>query len=679
VSLERHPRGYVHALWGSTSLFLYQRVDRVIQSLNLSAGTFTYVSKASVMSELGVRNEEEFLDVGILAGWEHGTTFPPLADGTLGPLPAGAAAAAAAASQGKEGAGVPLSPEHKPVNLRHLVEALRQHRGGVGLCHAFSEHPEVKARQYIDQFYKSRSMIKFSMVVRAEDGAVLPLPLASSPTMNLSSASSNGALIPNGPPTNSIPSHSEIPSDLDQIFSAHLPDEVFLHISRALISSHVHSWLTSGYLVQSAPLDNGETAEYRHFVRDALTEQPQSPNCVAIALACSALHPYWGSRRVNVVYWWAPESERPIPHDSKATQQLISRVHQWNVPVSFVDEELRRQNSSTIDIALCLGATGSNELANRTKTPRRQQAAVASQLEKKDEIVANIIWRMLELRGFLNHDHLHTPYARALHLGLRLSRLNDKLQEPLYLAFELIRAGALHANFYTWPATAPNTDGAGKRNGVQSSLTQGGAPGEPHVFSGGPSYGETEEEKKYLLLVMRSLSLLPMQYKAEPWTAPVSRELLVFNSFVKSMGRSMRHLVEMIASTMLLRGDARRARDDYLDIGLSLPFQSDTNTGLGVVIKCYIEAFLAFHGAAPTEEEVAREDAEVKESKENVLSMLEGTFSKVRDVRNELQRGFRYWACLMVGVRQLVEKESISKELAQQFEGADKWLRPFSV
>jgi hypothetical protein len=52
--------------------------------------------------------------------------------------------------------------------------------------------------------------------------------------------------------------------------------------------------------------------------------------------------------------------------------------------------------SSTIDFALCLGATSSEKLAGRTKVkPNASQGA----LDKKDELVANVICRFLELRG----------------------------------------------------------------------------------------------------------------------------------------------------------------------------------------------------------------------------------------------------------------------------------------
>lgn len=634
-------------MYGSTSLLLFPRIDRIILSLNLAAGTFTYASKNAVMVELGIRSDEEFLDVGLLAGWDYGPTFPPLIDGTLGP--------GAAPSTSQQSA--VTYEDHKPVHLRQIVDLVRKNRNGaVGVIQSFSDHAGVRSKQYLEQFCKFKAMIKCSMVLRAEDGAVVPLPLSSNGALN---AALNGATGPQGLSNgaNTTLSPGEIPTDLHEVFSSRLPDEVFLHLSRGLVSSQVYTWLTTGFIVVPAPLDNGETIEYRRFVRETLTESPTSPTCVALALACSSLHPFWSSKKVSAVYWWQSAApDRPVQYDSKTTQQLVSRVNQWNVPVTFVEKELRNQGSSTIDIALCLSATKTNELGQETKTPKRP--GTGPQLEKKDEIVANVIWRMLELRGFLNHDHLHTPYARALHLALRASRLNDKLQEPLYLALELVREGALHANFYTSPAS-------------------NGASGQPRAFSGGPSYDETEEEKRWLLLIMRSVSLIQMQYKPEAWTAPVSRELLVFNSFVKSLSRSMRSLVEMIASTMLLRSDARRARDDYLDIALSLPFQSDANTGLGVVFKCYIEAFIAFHGRPPTEDEFDSE--EVNESKTAVIEMLDSTFANVRNVKGELQRGFRYWECLMIAVRQLEEKESVAQEVAKDLAAADKWLKPFRI
>jgi hypothetical protein len=55
------------------------------------------------------------------------------------------------------------------------------------------------------------------------------------------------------------------------------------------------------------------------------------------------------------------------------------------------------RQSSTIDFALCLGATALEKQANRTKVKSGTQQGP---LDKKDEVVANVIWRFLELRGY---------------------------------------------------------------------------------------------------------------------------------------------------------------------------------------------------------------------------------------------------------------------------------------
>ncbi len=440
---------------------------------------------------------------------------------------------------------------------------------------------------------------------------------------------------------------ADVPVDLHEVFSHRLPDEVFVHLSRGLVGAQVLASLTSGHVVEAPPLDNGETEDYRRYVRETLTETPQSPRCVALALAASVLNGFWSSRKLSAVYYFAPSADHGVPHDSAQTLQLINRVNQWNVSNRFIEEELRRQNSSTIDIALCLGATTSDQLASRTKTPRvKMPDGALSALEKKDEIVANAIWRMLELRGFLNHAHLHTPYARALYLALKQTRLNDKLQEPLYLALELLRGGVLHANYF------------GGRS-----------------YSGGPSFG-SEAEKRHMLLVMRTVSLLPMTFRPAQWTAPLSRELLVFNSFVKATARSMRGLVEMISMALLLRGDARRGRDDYLDIALSLPFQTDVNTGMGIVVKCFLDGLLAFHDGPVAAEN--QDDADVVEAKQSVLGMLDETFANVKQVSAELARAFRFWAAVMVAVDTLDAENAISKEVVAQFRDAERWLKPMA-
>jgi hypothetical protein len=46
-------------------------------------------------------------------------------------------------------------------------------------------------------------------------------------------------------------------------------------------------------------------------------------------------------------------------------------------------------------------------------------------------------------------QHTHAPLAQALSAGIKAARVNDKFQEPLYLALELCRAGVLHGDLWS--------------------------------------------------------------------------------------------------------------------------------------------------------------------------------------------------------------------------------------
>jgi hypothetical protein len=164
-----------------------------------------------------------------------------------------------------------------------------------------------------------------------------------------------------------------------------------------------------------------------------------------------------------------------------------------------------------------------------------------------------------------------------------------------------------------------------------------------------------------MLLVMRVLSIVPLNFKvsfvmprrdpkmlnpamcalkALPWSAPLSRELLVFNSFVRSLTRALRTLLEVASLNMLLRSDARRARDDLLDITLSLPFQTEVNTGFGVLAKVYLDALTHINNRTRVRDPNAEG---VKEAKAVALEICEETFPGVKFPKQEVERGFRFW------------------------------------
>ncbi|KAH9939148.1 PIN domain-like protein [Amylocystis lapponica] len=257
IYLQRHQKSYIHAIFGPTDTLLYPGVDKVITSLDLTSPNpgFSFVSKRGILNDLGV-TEDQFLDIGILVGFDHSVPFPP----TL----------------------------HDQA-LKATVDMVKYYKSGHAAVSAFADSQQVKAISYPDHYARTRSMIKYSLVL-SSDGTVVPLPLA----------------IPNTPGghghQNHHPHHptaSDIPQDLHEIFTHRLPDEIYFYLSRGLTGPQALVWLTTGQVIENPPLDNGETTEYRRFIKEVITDGQTGPRATALALISSVAHTFWATRKVT--------------------------------------------------------------------------------------------------------------------------------------------------------------------------------------------------------------------------------------------------------------------------------------------------------------------------------------------------------------------------------------------
>ena len=111
--------------------------------------------------------------------------------------------------------------------------------------------------------------------------------------------------------------------------------------------------------------------------------------------------------------------------------------------------------------------------------------------------------------SFLLKTHDHSPMARAMHSAIRPARLNDKFQDPLYLFLELVRAGVMHGHLWSGRAFS-----GGPSFGTGTFVVEGRGCShvqarwllmERHVL--------TDDEKSCMLLVMRTLSIVPLNFK----------------------------------------------------------------------------------------------------------------------------------------------------------------------
>ena len=306
IYLQRHQKAYVHAIYGPTDTLLYPGVDKLITSVNLTAPepTFTFTSKKAILNDLGV-SEDHFLDIGILVGFDYAQPFPPTV--------------------------------HEQA-LKATVDMVKFYKSGHAAVSVYADHPVVKSIQYPDTYARTRSMIKYSLILSVE-GTVQPLPLA------LPS--------PNPPHGGNHHSHhptaADIPTDLHEIFTHRLPDEIYFYLSRGLLSPQPLVWLASAQIIEHPPLDNGETNEYKRFVKEVITEGQTGPRATALALVSSVAHQFWANRKVAGAFWFehtAPSSNKYLLHTSPQTVQLAERVVGWHVPYAIIEEELRGQNVS---------------------------------------------------------------------------------------------------------------------------------------------------------------------------------------------------------------------------------------------------------------------------------------------------------------------------------------------
>lgn len=318
--LERHPKPYTHATWSSTEFLLFEGVDKLILNVDFKAQTFTFVSKRDLLKELAL-TPEQFLDLGILAGFSQVSSIP---------LP--------------------------DWSFKAVLDLIKQFGTGIAAVGNLSnpaspESPNLREINYLDSYLRTKAMIRYSLVLASIDskGKVLPLPLA----------------LPPPTPTSPPMTPADVPADMHEIFSHRLPDELYFHLFRGLISPLLLNALTSGLWTEQAPLCGGESEEYKRFLKDIMTEHAQSPRCTALALLSSALNVYWQKKPVvsagpsylkhdslayvhpslsqNAVYYFDPTNVHPIPHIGAAAQKTLERLLQWNVPSLVIEEELRRQ------------------------------------------------------------------------------------------------------------------------------------------------------------------------------------------------------------------------------------------------------------------------------------------------------------------------------------------------
>lgn len=249
---------------------------------------------------------DQFLDLALLAGCSLSRSFPLIAE---------------------------------TFSMRSAMDYLRAGKSGLGVCQGWAG--QLKGSGYLESFMRARLAIKYSLVLTT-DGACLPLPLVV-------------------PPPGQVVTPADVPSDLDEIFSPRLPDELYFILCRGMVSAQLVGYLASGIIDERQPL--ADSPEYRRFIKDIITEGATSPRCTTLALLTAPLHPQWAQKRIvslvsssttltkqSAHYYFDPSYAPPqgatVPTSDPLTQSLVDKCSTWMVPHHVLGDELRRQSVS---------------------------------------------------------------------------------------------------------------------------------------------------------------------------------------------------------------------------------------------------------------------------------------------------------------------------------------------
>lgn len=489
--------------------------------------------------------------------------------------------------------------------FKSTLELIKQYKSGFNAAQSYADHPEVSRMNYTSMFCRTRCAVKYHIIL-TEDGRTEPLNL------------------------------EDAPNDIHEFIGYRLPEEVYRLLSQNLISPQVINNLISGNLTETSPLSNGETLEYRRLLTRLLDLRTLS-----LALLTRELHPFYQQRRVTSVHWFEPHIEHLMPHD-KISQQNGSIGQKplgwWRISHQFLQEEAARLKFKRLPDMLFIMRVVHRHAAGGQLAVISRKGDGKAPLNHVDEVVANVIGRVLELRGFLSANHTILPFGRALLDGCNLGSPPDGgsgqsggFQCELFTALELARLGILHSGPYS------------------------------QVYSGRVDVG-ADDERKNILLITRAVSLVSMNFKGVPWTGPVSRELLTFNDIAKGLTRSLRNLCEMVILAVYLSGGMDKEHLDLHEIHKchTTAFVRDYNTAMGVVANLYLESLVGV-----VDKGACAAAANAAESK----------FSPwCADVKGDLKKAFRFWDQIVQSINTLKTEKAVTEELAQEFKSADRWL-----
>ncbi|EKG16520.1 DNA repair protein [Macrophomina phaseolina MS6] len=559
---EKNAKHLWQAIAGPSELLFFD-IDRVITGWDWERGEFTWMGRRQCISDLGNLAPDQFVDACLLAGSE-----------LLPPLPM-----------------LEASPRRNKPKIRGAVEMMMSlGRTGMSVCQNYQDDPKLRSMNYTDKFMRAKMSIQHHIVLTL-DGKI------------------------------EVFNNDHAPGDVHEFMSQRLPDEIYFYLSRGVIGSRVLTMRTSAEIIEIAPLDGGESQEYRELVRDKLVPLRNT----TIGLLSSSLHRFYQHKDVSLYTWFDRNNPRTISmREAPDFRPILSN---WNVKAALIQEKVKLlEGSETIGFAI--QSLKDPDFAAKTVTQKDKSKLLSA----SDELLYNSVWRFLQLREFVDSKHNLTPWGEALHAAIAALGGRPELEEAVFIAMELARLNVLTSK-------------------------------DMFPSYGGPPIRGSESDKKNNLLVSRVACLGKLRHKPIGFTGPLSRHLLGYHSVISSVRSCLRDLAEVSLTTLLLNGDAERDRSDYTDLGIKLPFLLPNDCAMGIAVKSYLD------------ELHIQPDPTTPEAKASTKTRAaRDWFPESLDLSGDLDIAFKLWDAVYAGVKKASQAGLVRD--GAMWDEVNKWLAP---
>ncbi|KAI9176128.1 hypothetical protein H9P43_006493 [Blastocladiella emersonii ATCC 22665] len=403
---------------------------------------------------------------------------------------------------------------------------------GLGLAIIQNIHDDASRFTYPDKFARVRCAVKHHLVLTTS-GTIAPLEPASAP------------------------------ADLHEVFGPRPP----AHAVRALVHGGVGPSLINSAafaaLYEMAPMCNGETPEFHAWVRRWAQSLVDAANAMV-----GAWDPRWAAntRSVALRPWFLvppPPNPHPPQHVDVAPAFNLSP---WSVGKAWIEKYVG--GASEVSLAKCvLALAASDEAAAETVG-----SPVAEADQARDQLLALTIFKLLELRGFVDSTtHRLTPWGRVLATSLAPTD-PAPLAESLLIQCELLRDNLLHGH-----AHSKTYAGTGPLAGAESSL-------------------DPTTRAHITLLTRAACALEPVPaIPAVAWDGPVDRNLLTHASFVKHAARALHDAADaMLVHSLFPSAAVKIGVAEFPQIAARVPFAGlpgaagDKSATMGVVLREFL-------------------------------------------------------------------------------------------